>query len=118
ASRVAMARKKKDVALVYAPADDGDGWRVLRQRRGSKAIETGLIRPLRSGRAISGEVVKLEQREESPLLFDVETDDELSTTPAAPEARAAHGPAQVATEDYRRGWDAVWGTRRRGAALN
>lgn len=118
-----MARKKsakKDLALVYGPTEDGEGWQVLRQRRGSKAVEAGQIRPLREGRAISGEVVKLEPRREAPFLFDVETDEELSApAPPSSDARAPHaGPAQVATEDYRRGWDAIWGTRPRGAALN
>src|SRR5262245_32234922 len=110
-----MARKNKDLALVYSRADDGDGFKLLRRRDGSEDVEAGVLRPLRSGRAISGEVVHLAPRPESPLLYDVETDDELS---AAPPARQAHGPAQVATDEYRRGWDAIWGARRPPAALN
>jgi hypothetical protein len=111
-----MARKKKDLALVYGPAEDGEGYRVLRKRAGGDAVEAGVLLPLRHGRAISGEVVRLEARKESPLLFDVETDDELSTTPPS---RASHaGPPQITTDDYRRGWDVIWGSRPRPAAVN
>ena len=111
-----MARKKKDLALIYGRAEDGEGYKVLRKRVGSDAVETGMLRALRSGRAISGEVVNLKQRPESPLLFDVETDEELSTR--APDGASHGGPPQVATDDYRRGWDAIWGQRPRSAALN
>jgi len=111
-----MARRKKDLALVYGRAEDGDGYKVLRQRAGSATVEAGMVRALRSGRAISGEVVTLEQRPESPFLFDVQTDEELSTS--TPPAATRGGPPQVATEDYRRGWDAIWGQRPRPTTLN
>jgi hypothetical protein len=112
-----MARKAKDLALVFGSADDGDGLKIVRQRRGSTNLEAGMLRPLQSGRAISGEVVHLEPRRESPLLFDVETDEELSTAGGAGAgARTDHaGPPQVASDDYRRGWDAIWGGKRGGS---
>jgi hypothetical protein len=114
---MAPKRKAKDMALVYAPADDGDGYKILRQR-GRRPLEAGMLRPMKSGRAIADEVVHLEPRKESPLLFDVETDEELSS-PEALAARASRGgPPQVATEKYRRGWDAIWGTKPRSSALN
>jgi hypothetical protein len=113
-----MDRKQKDLALVYGTADDGEGYKILRQRNGATRVEAGMLRPMQSGRAITGEVVHLEPRKESPLLFDVETDEELSS-PATSGARAAHGgPPQVATDEYRRGWDAIWGPRPRSSALN
>ena len=112
-----MARKKKDLALVFGPAEDGEGYRVLRRRAGSGGVEAGVLLPLRHGKAISGEVVRIRPRKESPLLFDVETDEELSAT--TPPAHASHaGPPQIATDDYRRGWDAIWGTRPRPATVN
>jgi hypothetical protein len=108
--------KRKDVALVYGRAEDGSGYKILRQRRGSAAVEAGTLRPLEHGRAITGEVVHLEPRPGSPLLYDVETDEELS---AAAPAHASHGgPAQVASDEYRRGWDAMWGQRPRPRAIN
>ncbi|HVU51511.1 MAG TPA: hypothetical protein VHL80_12540 [Polyangia bacterium] len=107
--------RKKDLALVFGPSADGDGLNVLRRRTGSSVVEAGTLRPLRDGRAITGEVVRLEPRAEAPFLFDCETDEELSTTRSAP---PLSGPPQVATDQYRRGWDAIWGPRQRSTALN
>src|SRR5262245_14223395 len=103
-------RAQKDLALVFGPSEDGQGFNMLRRRADGSAVEAGTIRPLQEGRAITGEVVNLQPRSEAPFLFDCETDAELSTLPAEP---ALSGPAQVATEEYRRGWDAIWGSRTR-----
>src|SRR3954449_4482146 len=94
-------RSDKDLALVFAPADDGQGFKMLRRRAGTAVVEAGTIRPLQEGRAITGEVVQLQPRAEAPFLFDCETDHELSTVPPEP---AGGGPPQVATDEYRRGW--------------
>jgi hypothetical protein len=107
--------RKKDLALVFGPSADGEGFNILRRRAGSEAVEAATLRPLREGRAITGEIVHLEARAEAPFLFDCETDEELSTT-RAPKLLA--GPAQVATDEYRRGWDAIWGQRPRPTAVN
>jgi hypothetical protein len=106
--------RKKDLALVFGPSPDGDGVNVLRRRAGSRVVEAGTLRPLREGRAITGEVVHLEPRAEAPFLFDCETDAELSTAQAPP----LTGPPQVATDEYRRGWDVIWGRRERPTAAN
>lgn len=106
--------RRKDLALVFGPSDDGQGFNVLRRRAGSEAVEAGTLRPLREGHAITGEVVQLQPRPEAPFLFDCETDEELST----PRAPSLVGPAQVATDEYRRGWDAIWGQRARPTAVN
>jgi hypothetical protein len=106
--------RQKDLALVFGPSADGNGVNVLRRRAGSSTVEAGTLQPLREGRAITGEVVRLEPRAEAPFLFDCETDEELSTARAQP----LTGPPQVATEEYRRGWDAIWGRRERSSALN
>jgi hypothetical protein len=110
-SKLAGHRSAKDLALVFGQSEDGEEVHVLRRRNGSNTVEAGTLRPLKEGRAITGEVVHLEQREEAPFLFDCETDEELSA-PAA--ARQSSGPAQVATDEYRRGWDAIWGSRPHG----
>jgi hypothetical protein len=107
--------REKDLALVFGPSLDGGGLKVLRRRAGSGAVEAGTLRPLEEGRAITGEVVTLEPRPEAPFLFDCETDEELS--PVRPQHLLA-GPPQVATDEYRRGWDAIWGTRPRPSAVN
>jgi hypothetical protein len=111
--------REKDLALVFGPSADGEGFNVLRRRAGSAAIEAATVRPLREGRAITGEVVHLEQREEAPFLFDCETDEELSTVTEANRGdRHLAGPPQVASDEYRRGWDAIWGSRSRSTAVN
>jgi hypothetical protein len=114
-----MARKKKDLALVLPPAEDGEGYRMIRRRAASGAVEAGVLVPLRHGRSITGEVVRLEARKDSPYLFNVETDPELSA-PAPADSASRGGPPQIATDDYRRGWDAIWGSRPKAkpAALN
>jgi len=100
-----------DVALVLAR--DGRGTHILRRRGNGGAVEQGILQPLTEGKPIDGEVVSLQQRPEFPLLFDVKTE----WTP--PEGRpTSDGPAQVATEAYRRGWDAVWGDSEPDRTLN
>jgi hypothetical protein len=100
-----------DVALIHGVTPDG-GFQILRAR--DNRLELGAIRPLREGVPISGEVVKLRPRENCPVLCDVEvqleapqppTDRQVSTTEAS---TARTGPAQVATDEYRKNWDAIW----------
>jgi hypothetical protein len=92
-----------DVALVVAK--DGRGTHILRRRAEGGPIEQGVLQPLTEGKPIDGEVVSLQQRPEFPLLFDVKSE----WTPPA-DRLTSDGPAQVASDAYRRGWDAVWGT--------
>jgi hypothetical protein len=100
-----------DIALVHGVTADGEGLHILRAR--DNRIEFGAIRPLREGVPIRGEVVTLRPREDFPALCDVET---RFVPPALPSDRQESprlspprtGPAQVATEDYRRNWDAIW----------
>jgi hypothetical protein len=106
--------QEKDLALVFGPTEDGKGINMLRRRVGSPYVEAGTLRPLENGRAITGEVVNLAPRPEAPFLFDCETDEELST----PRPPTQVGPPQVATDEYRRGWDAIWGSRPRPSAVN
>jgi len=111
----AVPKKAKDLVLVHSPTPDGDGVNVVRARR--QGLELGTMRPLTEGRPIHGEVVKLTPRSEMPMLFDVETElshpveDEATKDAPAAEAkgtRASSGPAQVASDSYRRNWDAIW----------
>lgn len=101
-----------DIAFVCGK--DVDGVHILRRRSEESPIETGLLRPLREGKPIDGEVVSLTQRRDVPLLFDVKSEFGGPAQPAtadAPERLTGDGPAQVSSEAYRRGWDAVWGHR-------
>jgi hypothetical protein len=101
-----------DVALIHGITADGEGFNILRARE--NRLELGALRPLREGVPISGEVVKLRPRENCPALCDVEVQFKAPQLPSdrqvpATEASAARsGPAQVATDEYRRNWDAIW----------
>jgi hypothetical protein len=86
-----------DVALIHGVTPDGEGLKILRAR--GDRLELGAIRPLREGAPITGEVVTLRPRANFPALCDVETH-------FKPAERT--GPAQVATDEYRRNWDAIW----------
>jgi hypothetical protein len=104
-----------DIAVVCGK--DEHGLHILRRRSENGPIEAAVAQPLTEGRPIRGEVISMRQREDVPFVFDVKT--ELETgDPAGDHAEGAEtkdGPAQVATSSYRAGWDAIWGSRPRGA---
>jgi hypothetical protein len=119
------SRESQDVALLYAPTEDGAGARIVRARNGS--IETGEVRPAKEGQVLNrGELVRLRPRADTPCFCDVEV---LYKEPSAPapaqEARpepkpspALNGPAQVATDRYRDNWDRIFGSSRGRSAPN
>ncbi|MET0795241.1 MAG: hypothetical protein ABW061_27225 [Polyangiaceae bacterium] len=103
--------KPTDIALIHGVAPDGEGFQILRARE--NRLELGLVRPLREGAPITGEVVTLRPRPNFPALCDVETHYKPPAAIEAPESAtpllaARSGPAQVATDEYRRNWDAIW----------
>lgn len=96
---------------------DEHGLHILRRRSEGGPVEAGVVQPLVEGKPINGEVISLRRRDDLPFLFDVET--EIATRPPqAATAAAASGPAQVANDSYRRGWDAIWGRPSRSTSLN
>jgi hypothetical protein len=103
--------KSEDVALVCGVSEDGQGLDIIRKR--GERIETGTVRRLEQGKPIHGEVVRLRPREQTPLVCDVEV--ELRPQESAPAALS--GPAQVATETYRKNWDAIYGRNRKSGSL-
>ena len=101
-----------DIVLVHGRTDDGQGIKALRSRPGR--LEAAEIRPLKEGQPLhSGELVSMNEREGSPLLWDVEVLHRVQGDKAG-EAQHA-GPPQVASASYRRNWDEVFGaTKPRG----
>jgi hypothetical protein len=99
-----------DVAIVCGK--DENGVHILRRRSEDAPIEAGIAQPLAEGKPITGEVISMRPRKDLPFLFDVTTEVEGSPRPDA-EPSATDGPAQVATDSYRKGWDAIWGRKRR-----
>jgi hypothetical protein len=110
-----------DVAVVCGK--DENGLHILRRRSEDAPLEAGVAQPLAEGKPIAGEVISMRRREDLPFVFDVTT--ELAGRDAAPrgeherqeredDGAGGDGPAQVATDSYRKGWDAIWGRRRKG----
>jgi hypothetical protein len=107
------ARKPlRDVAAVCGK--DERGVHIIRRRSDDGPIEAGIVQPLEEGKPITGEVISLQPREDLPFLFDVTTELEASSERSS----GGGGPAQVATDSYRRGWDAIWGRSARATRLN
>ena len=101
-----------DVALLGGPTSDGKGVSILRARQGR--LEAGEVRPLESGKPISGEVVSLKPRQAFPFICDVEshvTTPQEGAAKQAPQGDVAQprsGPAQVASDAYRENWEAIY----------
>jgi len=100
----------RDVLFVRGTSEDGHGLSVL--RFSDDQISAGELREARDGQPIMGELVSLTQRGEHERLFDVSV---LARGPVAPSrdrpALHAKGPANVASDAYREGWENVFGTR-------
>jgi hypothetical protein len=94
-----------DVALICRVSEDRRSADILR-RRGDQ-LELGTVRPLEEGKPISGEVVRLRPRPQAPFVCDVEV--QFDGRPSQPSQLS--GPPQVASERYRRGWDAIYKAR-------
>lgn len=105
----------QDVAAVCGK--DERGLHIIRRRGEEGPLEAAIVQPLVEGKPLSGEVITLRRRKDLPFLFDVTTELSLESE-ASPAAPAAGGPARVATDSYRRGWDAIWGRRSRSSPLN
>ena len=101
------ASTSKDVVLLGPPTADGGGVHVIRAR--DERIETGELRALQEGRPIVGDIVTLKPREANPRVCDVT---ESYTAPSVRAAQLGHkGPAKVATNAYREGWDEIFGEK-------
>jgi hypothetical protein len=112
-SSEAQASSGDDVVVVHGVTRDGEGLAVVRKRQ--DRLELGAVHPLKEGKAIHGEVVRLKPRAECPLVCDVEVcvpkssaehASNASSELAAPDGRK--GPAQVASARYRENWDRIW----------
>jgi hypothetical protein len=106
-----------DVALIHGVTPDGEGLQIVRARE--NRLEVGAIRPLREGVPITGEVVTLRPRPGFPALCDVEVQVKAPALPTTDrqELPARTGPAQVATDEYRRNWDMIWSRPQAGSKL-
>ena len=94
--------KSQDLAILCGPTEDGAGVKVLRARPGQ--IEAGEVRPMKEGRPLAGEVVRLVPRKDAPLVCDVEV-----VHGAAEVAEMTGRPAVVATRAFRDNWERIFG---------
>jgi len=101
-----MPDKKEDV-LLMGP-DLGDGTRACLRNNGG-VFSAGTLATIKDGQPISSELVRLTQR--TGNLYDVE-----QLYDPSPGSDEKSGPSQVATDDYRTGWEAIWGTKTVGEA--
>lgn len=110
----AIARSDGDVAIVCGVSDDGQGVDIIRKR--GERIEAGTVRRLEQGKPIHGEVIRLRPREHFPMVCDVEV--EVPAQRTSEPSAVSSGPAQVATETYRKNWDAIYGRKKQRSMLN
>jgi hypothetical protein len=104
-------RPDQDVALLYAPTDDEKGARYMRVHKGE--LQIGEARLLAEGQSLCGqELVRMRRRAELPMLFDVEV-----IHPAERPMRDTIGPAQVASDEYRRNWEDTFAPRKASSQL-
>lgn len=102
------AAASDDVVLVHGRTEDGKGLEVLRKK--GEELSAGQIRPVEDGKPITGDLVRLRPRPQMPLLCDVDVEYEAPRPP-----KTEPGPARVSTTAYRKGWDRMWGRRRKSS---
>lgn len=101
----------RDRAVVLGPVDD-KSFAILRQRAEDAPLEAGVVRPMREGEPIHGELVSLSRPEASSPVLDVKVHydgrPKARATDTASPALPHKGPARVTSEAFREGWDAVF----------
>lgn len=103
-SEMSDTKKSEDVVLIHGRNDDG-ALQILRKK--GDELSAGELRPIEEGKPIQGDVVTLRPRKEMPLLCDVEEEVKL------PRPKGTKKPAKVASDQYRAGWEKLWGRRAR-----
>jgi hypothetical protein len=102
----------KDLLLIHGVTSDGAGLEVVRKRNGR--VEQGALRQVQEGRPLHGELVRLKPLPEFPLICEVEVQvparaQQQDVEGGDRERASQHkGPAQVASDRYRRNWDLIW----------
>jgi hypothetical protein len=94
----------EDILLPHARTEDGAGFHVLRKR--GETLEAGVVRAMREGQPLHGELVKLAPREGTPL-FDVEVLHDARSATTRPQSLGR--PPRVSSAKFRSGWDRIWG---------
>jgi hypothetical protein len=111
-----MTDKNDKMDIAFLGPETPTGRRVVRMRgtQENPEVSLGELRPIKEGEPIYGDVVSLHRRGNS----DVCTVETVIEHPLKAKPREAHGPAMVATEAYRDGWDRVFGGKSRDTLVN
>lgn len=105
-------RRKSDIAILQGPTEDGLGARVVRVKDGT--VSAGEVRPAREGEPLDQrELVRLTPVQEQLPICEVEVLHAPEPPAAGAAGKASPGPAQVATDTYRKNWSAVFGAKRK-----
>ena len=93
---MAARKRKRGVLVTEGKLDETSPTHVVRVDEAG--IRTSTVYPLKDGRALPahGQICDIEERSEG--VYDVEVRHDLGS-----------GPSQVATDDYRDGWDRTFG---------
>ena len=95
-----------DRAVILGKLPEQKGVAILRQRSDDAPIEAGVLRTVRDGEPIVGELVSLTRTAEDSPVCDVKVHVDARTP--APEGRHK-GPPRITNEAFRSGWDALFG---------
>ncbi|MCU0663354.1 MAG: hypothetical protein MUC50_13640 [Myxococcota bacterium] len=91
--------------------EDGEGIRGLRWRKEQpEGVALTELRPMHEGQPLlHGELVSLSPRQESPLLWDVDVECRVEKGKVVGVEQGRAGPARVVSDNYRQGWEQVFG---------
>jgi len=90
--------------LMALGPETAQGLRPYLRHTADCQVKAGLIRPMREGEPMVGGGVCLEHKEGHVYAVVHEVPSMVATMDRS-------GPAQVATDDYRQGWDRIFGSR-------
>lgn len=102
-----------DRVLIHGRTEDGEGLRALRSR--PDRFDLAEVRFAREGQCIGDSDLVSLHPTELPLIYDVETIFSRDENPEMKEKSGkvgsiSHiGPARIATDAYRRNWEAIFG---------
>lgn len=93
----------EDLVILLGEDDEGN---LKGIRKKGETLSVGDFRPMEEGKPIQGELLSLKPRQDAPHICDV---DVLYEPPAPASTGERKGPPKVATDEYRSGWERIFG---------
>lgn len=94
-----------DRAVILGELPEQKGVAILRQRSDDAPVEAGVLRTVREGEPIVGELVSLTRTAADSPVCDVKV--HVDARPPVAEGRHK-GPPRITSEAFRSGWDALF----------